>query len=68
MIDTQLQEALFDFQRQTGVVATIKGNEGSNSKELAAALSGNKKIGIRAIQTFPALHKAMLDLAKQGKD
>ncbi|MGB3119895.1 MAG: type I restriction endonuclease, partial [Verrucomicrobiales bacterium] len=29
VIDTQLQEALFDFQRQTGVVATIKGTGGS---------------------------------------
>jgi type I restriction enzyme, R subunit len=67
VIDTQLQEALFDFQRQTGVVATIKGNEGSKSKELATALSENKKIVVCTIQTFPALHKAMLDLAKQGK-
>ena len=67
VIDTQLQEALFDFQRQTGVVATIKGNDGSKSKELAAALSGNKKIVVCTIQTFPALHKAMLDLTKQGK-
>ncbi len=67
VIDTQLQEALFDFQRQTGVVATIKGSEGSKSKELAAALSGNKKIVVCTIQTFSALHKAMLDLTKQGK-
>ncbi|MGL5016920.1 MAG: type I restriction endonuclease subunit R [Luteolibacter sp.] len=67
VIDTQLQEALFDFQRQTGVVATIKGNDGSKSKELAAALTGNKKIVVCTIQTFPALHKAMLDLTKQGK-
>lgn len=67
VIDTQLQEALFDFQRQTGVVATIKGNDGSKSKELAAALSGNKKIVVCTIQTFPALHKAMLALTKQGK-
>jgi type I restriction enzyme R subunit len=67
VIDTQLQEALFDFQRQTGVVATIKGKDGSKSKELAAALSGKKKIVVCTIQTFPALHKAMLSLAKQGK-
>lgn len=67
VIDTQLQEALFDFQRQTGVVATIQGKGGSKSKELAEALSGKKKIVVCTIQTFPALHKAMLDLAKQGK-
>jgi len=40
VIDSQLQEALFDFQRTTGVVATIKGNDGSKSAELAAALDG----------------------------
>ena len=31
VIDTQLQEAIFDFERTTGVVATIKGKEGSKS-------------------------------------
>ena len=67
VIDTQLQEALFDFQRQTGVVATIRGNESSKSKELAAALSGSKKIVVCTIQTFPALHKAMLKLTAKGK-
>ena len=39
VIDTQLQEAIFDFERTTGVVATIKGEGGSKSGELAAALS-----------------------------
>ncbi|HEY5086684.1 MAG TPA: type I restriction endonuclease, partial [Gemmatimonadaceae bacterium] len=53
VIDTQLQEALFDFQRQTGVVATIKGKDGSKSAELAEALSGDKKIVVCTIQTFP---------------
>ena len=67
VIDTQLQEALFDFQRQTGVVATIRGNESSKSKELAAALSGSKKIVVCTIQTFPAMHKAMLKLTAKGK-
>jgi type I restriction enzyme R subunit len=31
VIDTQLQEALFDFERTTGVVATIKGEGSSKS-------------------------------------
>ena len=53
VIDSQLQEALFDFQRQTGVVATIKGNDGSKSGELAEALFGDKKIVVCTIQTFP---------------
>ena len=34
VIDTQLQEAIFDFERTTGVVATIKGEGSSKSGEL----------------------------------
>jgi type I restriction enzyme R subunit len=53
VIDSQLQEALFDFERTTGVVATITNKEGSKSAELAEALSGDKKIVVCTIQTFP---------------
>lgn len=68
VIDTQLQEALFDFQRQTGVVATIKGNDGSKSNELAAALDGSKKIVVCTIQTFPFALEAVRKLAAtEGK-
>ena len=68
VIDSQLQEALFDFQRQTGVVATITGNEGSKSAELAAALSGDKKIVVCTIQTFPFALEAVRKLAAtEGK-
>jgi type I restriction enzyme, R subunit len=68
VIDSQLQEALFDFQRTTGVVATIKGREGSKSGELAAALSGDKKIVVCTIQTFPFALEAVRKLtATQGK-
>lgn len=68
VIDSQLQEALFDFQRQTGVVATIKGREGSKSAELAGALSGDKKIVVCTIQTFPkALEKVRELAATEGK-
>lgn len=68
VIDSQLQEALFDFQRQTGVVATIKGNDGSKSDELAEALSGDKKIVVCTIQTFPFALEAVRKLAAtQGK-
>ncbi len=63
VIDSQLQEALFDFQRQTGVVATIEGKEGSKSGELAAALSGDKKIVVCTIQTFPFALDAVRQLA-----
>ena len=68
VIDSQLQEALFDFQRTTGVVATIKGNDGSKSGELATALSGDKKIVVCTIQTFPfALEEVRKLAATQGK-
>ena len=68
VIDSQLQEAIFDFERTTGVVATIKGTDGSKSKELAAALSGSKKIVVCTIQTFPFALEAVRELAAtQGK-
>lgn len=68
LIDTQLQEAIFDFERTTGVVATIKGEGGSKSGELAEALSGDKKIVVCTIQTFPfALEKVRELAATQGK-
>src|SRR6185312_2051584 len=68
VIDTQLQEAIFDFERTTGVVATIKGEGGSKSGELAAALAGVKKIVVCTIQTFPFALEAVRNLAAtQGK-
>jgi type I restriction enzyme R subunit len=67
VIDGQLRDALFDFQRTTGVVASITGKEGSKSGELAKALDGAKKIVVCTIQTFPALHKAMLTLTAKGR-
>ena len=63
VIDTQLQEAIFDFERTTGVVATIKGEGSSKSGELAAALSGDKKVVVCTIQTFPFALKAVYELA-----
>jgi type I restriction enzyme R subunit len=68
VLDTQLQEAIFDFQRTTGVVATVKGDGGSKSAELAEALSGGKKIVVCTIQTFPFALDAVRELsATQGK-
>ena len=64
----QLQEAIFDFERTKGVVATIKGDAGSKSGELAEALGGGKKIVVCTIQTFPFALKAVQELAAtQGK-
>ena len=68
VIDAQLQEALFDFQRTTGVVAIIRGTGGSKSAALAEALSGDKKIVVCTIQTFPFALDAVRKLAAaQGK-
>ncbi|MFM8583549.1 MAG: type I restriction endonuclease, partial [Planctomycetaceae bacterium] len=68
VIDGQLQDALYSFERTAGVVATIKGEQGSKSRELAAALSGDKKIVVCTIQTFPVALEAVRELAAtQGK-
>ena len=68
VIDAQLQEALFDFQRTSGVVETITDKDGSKSEALAKALSGDKKIVVCTIQTFPFALEAVRTLsATQGK-
>ncbi len=68
VIDGQLQDAIYGFERTAGVVATIKGDQGSKSAELAEALSGDKKIVVCTIQTFPHALKAVRELAAtQGK-
>ena len=68
VIDSQLQDAIFGFERMTEVVATIKGEGGSKSAQLASALSGTKKIVVCTIQTFPfALEEVRRLAATQGK-
>jgi len=68
VIDSQLQEALFDFERTTGVVATIKSEGESKSGKLATALSQGKKIIVCTIQTFPFALDAVRKLAAtEGK-
>ena len=68
VLDSQLQDAIFDFERTAGVVATIKGEGGSKSRELAEALSGSKKIVVCTIQTFPFALNTVRELAAtQGK-
>ncbi|MBX3435688.1 MAG: type I restriction endonuclease subunit R [Pirellulales bacterium] len=52
VIDGQLQEAIESFERQAGVVATVKGESGSKSSELTEALSGSKKVVVCTIQPF----------------
>jgi len=63
VIDGQLQDAIYSFERTAGVVATVKGDQGSKSAELAEALSGDKKIVVCTIQTFPFALKAVRELA-----
>jgi type I restriction enzyme, R subunit len=63
VIDGQLQDAIDAFERTAGVVSTIKGDKGSKSSELAEALSGEKKIVVCTIQTFPFALQAVRELA-----
>jgi type I restriction enzyme R subunit len=63
VIDTQLQEAIFAFERQAGVVETITSEAGAKSGQLAKALAGGKKIVVCTIQTFPFALEAVKELA-----
>lgn len=68
VIDGQLQDALFDFQRTTGVVECITDEGASKSSKLTAALSGSKKVVACTIQTFPfALEEVTRQAAARGK-
>lgn len=68
VIDSQLQEAIFSFERNAGVVATIKSDAGAKSGQLAEALAGGKKIVVCTIQTFPfALQEVRELAATKGK-
>jgi len=68
VLDAQLQEAIFDFERTTGVVATITSEHGSKSGQLSQALKDGKKIIVCTIQTFPFALKAVQELAAtEGK-
>ena len=63
VLDAQLQEALFDFSRTTGVVASITNESGSKSGQLSQALKDGKKIIVCTIQTFPFALQAVQELA-----
>lgn len=53
VLDAQLQEAIHQINRTSGVVAHIDGLTGSKSSELADALESGTHIIIVTIQTFP---------------
>lgn len=63
VIDGQLREAIQSFERTAGVVATIQGGSKSKSGELAEALSGDKKLVVCTIQTFPFALEMVRELA-----
>jgi len=63
VLDAQLQEAIFDFERTTGVVASISTDNGSKSAQLSQALKDGKKIIVCTIQTFPFALKAVQELS-----
>jgi len=68
VLDSQLQEAIFDFQRTKGVVTTISNEAGSKSAQLSQALKDGKKIIVCTIQTFPFALEAVKELsATEGK-
>lgn len=72
VLDVQLQEALFDFERNAGVVASITNEHGAKhgakSAQLSQALKDGKKIIVCTIQTFPFALKAVQELAAtEGK-
>ncbi|RQU72140.1 type I restriction endonuclease subunit R [Burkholderia cenocepacia] len=68
VLDAQLQDAIFDFERTTGIVATITNEHGSKSAQLGQALKDGKKIIVCTIQTFPFALQAVQELsATEGK-
>ncbi|XKF14940.1 DEAD/DEAH box helicase family protein [Halomonas sp. BLK-85] len=61
VLDTQLQNTIYQFEHAHGVVCPITREVGNQSKseQLAEALASNTRIIIVTIQTFPALFDAL---------
>lgn len=61
ILDSQLQDTIYQFEHADGMVAKINREEGQGSKseKLAAALEGNQDIVIVTIQTFPHVLSAI---------
>ncbi len=53
VLDTQLQEAIYQFEHKHGVVEKITDERGSKSSQLTKALTDRVPIIIVTIQTFP---------------
>lgn len=68
VLDEQLQDALKAHQRTQGVIAFVKGERVSKSRELSEALAANKPIIACTLQTFPFTLQHIQELAAtQGK-
>lgn len=68
VLDSQLKDAIFDFERTSGVVESITNDNGSKSAQLSQALKNGKKIIVCTIQTFPFALKAVQELCSiEGK-
>jgi type I restriction enzyme, R subunit len=61
VLDSQLQDTIYQFEHAHGVVCPITRDIGNKSKseQLAEALASNTRIIIVTIQTFPALFDAL---------
>ncbi|MFD2190776.1 type I restriction endonuclease subunit R [Pistricoccus aurantiacus] len=61
VLDSQLQDTIYQFEHARGVVRPITRDIGSQSKseQLAESLASNTRIIIVTIQTFPALFDAL---------
>lgn len=61
ILDDQLQDTIYQFEHQDGVVGRINRDEGDGSKseKLAAALENSQPIIIVTIQTFPFVLQAI---------
>ncbi len=61
ILDSQLQDTIYQFEHAEGVVGRINNQEGDGSKseKLAAALEKSQPIIIVTIQTFPFVLRAI---------
>jgi len=55
ILDSQLQDTIYQFDHQKGLVEKIDGNK--TSQDLKKAINDNKKIIISTIQKFPVVYK-----------
>jgi type I restriction enzyme R subunit len=59
VLDSQLQDTIYQFEHKTGVVVGIKDKGGPKSSQLATALTNGIPIIIVTLQTFPFVLKAI---------